>query len=301
MVTNTLLNNLRVMFSTLFKKGLDGANKDWEKVATLTQSNNASNVYSWLSKFPSMRQWIGDRVVKQMKESAYSIPNEKYEATVEVSREDMEDDNLGTYGPLMESMGQEAQDHINRLIFAALKGGFSAPCYDGQYFFDTDHPVYPEVDGTGEAVTTSNIIAPETTTEPAWFLLDTSRVIKPIIYQERTKPELEAITTPSNEAVFNRDVYPYGIRARRGVGYSFWQFAVASKAALTVENYEAARAAMMSFKKDGGDPLGIRPTTLVVSSENEAAAKKIIKAINLDNGQSNIHYKEVEIVCSSWL
>jgi phage major head subunit gpT-like protein len=34
---------------------------------------------------------------------------------------------------------------------------------------------------------------------------------------------------------------------------------------------------MQTFKRDGGDPMGIRPTHLVVDPANEAAARKILE------------------------
>nr|WP_235669647.1 Mu-like prophage major head subunit gpT family protein [Solidesulfovibrio carbinolicus] len=70
-----------------------------------------------------------------------------------------------------------------------LRLGLSTLCFDGQYFFDTDHPVNPNVDGTGAAATIANIA--DGTGIP-WFLLGTSRVLKPVLFQERTKPELTA-------------------------------------------------------------------------------------------------------------
>ncbi|MGF7271162.1 Mu-like prophage major head subunit gpT family protein, partial [Klebsiella pneumoniae] len=50
-----------------------------------------------------------------------------------------------------------------------------------------------------------------------------------------------------------------------------------------------------------GSPLGIRPTTLVVGPNNRAAAKKIIDAMLVDGGNSNIYYKDVEIVDSPFI
>ena len=51
---------------------------------------------------------------------------------------------------------QAAKDLMNDLIFQAYPAGFSSLCYDDQYFFDTDHPVFPNADGTGAPTTWSN-------------------------------------------------------------------------------------------------------------------------------------------------
>ena len=64
--------------------------------------------------------------------------------------------------------------------------------------------------------------------------------------------------------------------ARSNVGFGLWQLAFGSKADLTPENYEAARAAMMAFKGDNGRPLGIRPDTLVVAPSLEGDAMRLL-------------------------
>jgi phage major head subunit gpT-like protein len=43
------------------------------------------------------------------------------------------------YGPLMEDLAVEATYHPDELFFTALVNGESVACFDGQYFFDTDH------------------------------------------------------------------------------------------------------------------------------------------------------------------
>lgn len=61
-----------------------------------------------------------------------------------MDRDDIETDNLGIYTPLFTEMGRSTGEEWDMMVFAALKNGFSALCYDGQNFFDTDHPVLDE-------------------------------------------------------------------------------------------------------------------------------------------------------------
>jgi phage major head subunit gpT-like protein len=300
-IKKELLTDLYVNFSGLFKQGLASAPSVWKKVATMVPSSAATTAYGWLGRFPQLREWVGDRVIKDMVENAYMLPNKKFEGTVAVSRSDIEDDNLGMYSPIVQSMGEESELHIDRNVFSQLGLGLSELCYDGQNFFDTDHPVYPNHDGTGVAVSTSNIINPLVTDGPAWYLLDASKVIKPLIYQNRSAAELQTINDPQNDAVFMRDEYLYGVRARRAFGFSFWQMAVMSRDALNEENFNAAYQAMCSFKADGGDPLGLRPTILVVPPALRADAKALIEVERLANGASNPNYKVVEVLDTAWL
>lgn len=297
-ITPALLTSLRTGYSKAFQDALAATPTDWEKVATRVPSSNTSNTYGWLNQFPKLREWVGDRVVKDMAAQAYQVQNKLYEATVGVKRTDIEDDNVGVYTPLFAEMGRAARAHADELVFGLLAAGESTLCFDGQNFFDTDHPVYPNVDGTGTAATVSNLQAGM---GAPWYLLDCSRSLKPLIFQERTTPELESLTSTQDEAVFMRDEYRFGIRYRCNAGFGFWQLAYKSKAALDQANFNAAVAAMMSTKADGGRPLGVKPTHLVVPPALRADALSLIEAMTLSAGQSNPNYKAVEVIVSLWV
>lgn len=297
-ITPALITSLRTGFSKAFQDALAQTPTDWEKVATRVPSSNASNTYGWLGQYPKLREWVGDRVVKDMAAQGYTIANKLYEGTVGVKRTDIEDDNVGIYTPLFSEMGRAAKAHADELVFRLLAAGESTLCYDGQNFFDTDHPVYPNADGTGTATPVSNLQAG---TGPAWYLLDTSRALKPLIFQERTTPELEAMTATNDEGVFVRDEYRYGIRYRCNAGFGFWQMAYKSKATLDAANFNAAMAAMMNLKADGGRPLGIKPTVLVVPPTLRAAAIEIVKNERLASGASNPNFGAVDLIVSPWV
>ena len=269
-------------------------------VATVINSNSKSNTYGWLGRFPQLREWVGDRVFEHIKSSSYVIENKRYEATLNVEREDIEDDNMGMYRPMARAMADEMIAFLNRNLAALLKDGFINVCYDGQKFFD-EHPVYPKADGTGEAVNVSNIYGDTEAEGPPWFLLSLGGSLKPFIIQQRTTPEFEHITDTQNSTVFMKDQYLYGIRYRGSFGYGFWQQAVASREELTAGHYEAARLMMRQFKRDGGDPLGIVPTHLVVGADHESAARKILEAQLVDGGDSNVNYHTAELIVSPWL
>lgn len=113
--------------------------------------------------------------------------------------------------------------------------------------------------------------------------------------------ELEALTDPKDETVFMEDKVRYGIRYRGNFGYGLWQQAVASKADLNAANFEEAYKLMQGFKRDGGDPMGIMPTALVVPPSLQSNAEKILKVAQLANGGGNINYNKVELIVNPWL
>jgi phage major head subunit gpT-like protein len=271
----------------------------WDQVATLVPSTTASNTYGWLGDFPKLREWVGARVVKDMKASGYSIENKLFEATLGVQRTQIEDDQFGHYAPIAMSMGQEAAQHPDRMVQDIISNGHAALCYDGQNFFDTDHPVYPNEDGTGVATTWSNLTAGA---GAGWYLLDCSKVLKPFIFQERTKPELEMKFDPSNsDAVFNNDQYLWGIRYRCNAGYGFPQLAHKSLAALDAAAFEAARTIMRQRKGDGGRPLGVVPNLLLVPPSLESAADAIVNVRTLAGGGDNPNFGKAKVVVMDWV
>lgn len=299
-VTPALLTNLMTGFRSDFQSAYSAmqAQSQFGRIATTVPSSSKSNTYGWLGQFPKFREWVGDRVVKDMSASAYAITNKHYESTVGVSRDDIEDDNIGIYRPLMAEMGRGAAAYPDELVFALLGAGNATACYDGQFFFDTDHPVFPNTDGTGTAATISNNDVPGTSPGAAWYLLDVSRVLKPLIYQERKPANFVAMTTETDESVFTANEYRYGVDVRCNVGFGFWQMAYRSQQPLDADHYAAARAAMMGFTADGGRPLGIMPGLLVVPPSLEGAARTLITK---DSMGGNPWYQTADILVSPWL
>lgn len=297
-MTQAEFDALKTTLKARWNAGLALSKEDWKLVAKLVTSSSAANTYAWLSQFPAFREWVGARQHQKVKEQAFTVKNRKFETTVDVQRTDVEDDNCGHYGTLAESAGQAATDLKNDLIFQALGAGFAGICYDGQYFFDTDHPVFPNADGTGEAVAVSNMQAG---TGAPWILLCTKRAPAPIYLQERTAAQFDSLTSPQSGKVFEEDVYSFGGRWRGDAAYGFWQCAFGSKAELNAANFEAAYMAMMNFRGDGGKRLGIVPDTLVVGPDNLAAAEKLLKAAQNANGASNTNYQKVGLVATAWM
>jgi phage major head subunit gpT-like protein len=289
-VNQSNLTGIYQSFSTVFNQAFEGAPSMWQLISMLAPSAGRSVDYKWLGDFPMMQEWLGDRVLKDLTAFNYEIVNKDYEATVEVDRNDIEDDQIGVYTPMIQSLGAAAKQHPDILIFALLAAGFATVCYDGQFFFDTDHPVGDGVvsnDGSGSGT--------------AWYLLDLSRPIKPLILQRRKEPEFVAQDRTDDENVFMRKKFRYGVDDRKNVGYGLWQLAYGSKATLDAAAYAAARAAMMAFKNAEDVPLGIVPTHLVVPPTLESAARTILSVDNLASGAGNPWFKTAEPVVVPWL
>lgn len=282
-ITPSSLKSLYVAFSAAFHSGLGSAPSNYQQVATVVPSSTKSNEYGWLGKFPTMRQWIGDRVINGMAAHGYAIKNLPFELTVGVDRDDIEDDNLGIYHPMMVDLGQSTSEHPDGLVFGLLKAGVSTLCYDGQNFFDTDHPV---LNAAGKTVSQSNYDS-NSGAGTAWYLLDTSRALKPIIFQNRKSPNFVALDNETDPNVFMKKEYLYGVDSRCNVGFGFWQQAYCSRKDLTEENLQAAYTAMTSRTGDNGRALNVKPNLLVVPPTLKFTAAKILTAAQI-SGTDNI-------------
>lgn len=289
------LTLLKQGFNAAFKGAFTTAAPMWDKIAMKVPSTTGEEVYAWLGANTKMREWIGERVYQNLKLHGYTIKNKTFENTVSVPREAIEDDQYGTYTPLVAQLGQDAKLHPDELLFALVAAGTGTLCYDGQYFFDTDHPVGLQ----GQEASVSNYISAGGNNP--WYLLDTSKVLKPFILQTRRDYAFVAKTSLTDDNVIDKNEFVFGVDGRLNVGYGLWQQAFCSKATLDAAGYAAARTAMMGFKSDGGKPLGIKPNLLLVGPSNEKAALDVVTAERLANGASNVYRDTAVVVTCPWL
>ena len=291
MIINTAsLLGLYKAFNTKFQAAFDKAPTDFEKVAMTVPSGTGSNDYAWLANIPMVREWVGDRLIKSMEAMHYEIHNKDYEATVSVKRNDINDDQIGLYSPIFDTLGFNAKRHPDKLIFDLMSGGFDSLCFDGQYFFDTDHDVAGSSvsnDGGGSG-------------EP-WFLLCSTFPVRPFIFQSREKAKLVRMDKENDENTFMQKEYLYGVDYRGNAGYGLWQLAYGSKDTLNATNYAAARAAMMAFKNDEGVPLGIVPNLLVGGGTHESAGRSLVEIPTNASGAGNPWYNTAKLLITPWL
>ncbi len=294
-INSASLQTLYTGFSTAFQSGFAGVAPQYTRVATVVPSTTKQNEYGWLGQLPRIREWVGDRVVKSIELHGYSIRNKPWEMTIGVDRDDIEDDNLGVYTPLFQEMGRATATFPDELVWPLLKNGFTTPCYDGQYFFDTDHPVLDE-NGAPQSVSNSGGGA-----GTPWFLLDTSRALKPLIFQQRRAFDFVRMDRPTDEVVFTSKEYRYGVDGRMNAGFGFWQVAYGSKQTLDQDAYKAAFAALENMKGDHGRPLGIKPNLLVVPPSLREAGLEILNADRNAAGATNVWRGTAELLVVPWL
>ena len=293
LITPSTLKALQVTIDLRFKQAYNAVNPISTRLASTIPSGARGNVYPMHAKLAKLRQWEGERKIVNAKSYRYNLDNEKYELTLEVDRDDIEDDNIGVYSMVIDDMGQQSRLWPDDLVFAAILAGGTETAYDGTAFFSNSHDLgghtvdnlfastaltadnfaaaraammeYTGEDGESlrvrpdvllvppalevkarKIVQASTIVessaavdnvlrglcevvvAPQLSTsagglDTTWYLLDTSRPIRPFIFQQRMAPEMVALTSPNDEHVILRDKYLYGVKARGAAGYGpFW-------------------------------------------------------------------------------
>ena len=290
-INNDNLSSLYKGFSAVFREAFAKAGSVYGRIATEVPSTSRQEEYNWLGRVPRMREWIGERVIQNLSAYSYTVNNLDWEATVAVDRNDIEDDAVGIYTPMVRALAAAAATHPDELVFDLLADGFVNHCYDARAFFDTAHPtgagpaqsnkatatlsstsyaaarsammslvdergrtlgVVPDLlmvppqlekaaleilradlttDGSSNVYRNSAdlVVSPYLSGSPtAWYLLDTSKAVKPFIFQRRKAPVFVSKDSPDDERVFTRKEYLYGVDSRDNAGYGLWQLAYGS-------------------------------------------------------------------------
>ena len=133
----TLTKGLNAAFVKSFNNSEDPS--DVMPFIMETQSTSDKESYGWLGQSPSMSEWVDERQLKSLNEFDYEILNVDYEGTLSVSRNAIDDDQLGNVKTRIDDLARKARIHPRKLAIAAVEAGTTDLCYDGQPFFSNSH------------------------------------------------------------------------------------------------------------------------------------------------------------------
>lgn len=293
LITRTNLDALRTQLDLRYAQAYQEVQTFWEKLATPMPSNAKFNTYGWAAQSVELREWVGPRVALNLKEHDYTLQNKTYEGTLQVKREEIEDDNIGVFSNAMiPNLATAVKKHPDRLIKAMLQS--SSLAFDGIALFNASHLTYAPVGSTqtysnvhadldldaagfdtiyaqmasiigengevlgitpnliivppqlareakvimqsttyaipGSSLNTATVdnplrgmcdvlVVPELANEPnVWYVADTTKAVKPFVYQLRRAAELVARQNPDDPRVFDEDVFTWGVSIRDAVG-----------------------------------------------------------------------------------
>jgi phage major head subunit gpT-like protein len=285
-INSSTLQSLRTGFHSNFKSGYTAAPTFYDKFTSTISSTSDIETYGWMTQLPSMREWLGPRLVHNLNEAAYTLRNKSFELTIGVGREQIEDEKLGIYSTLFQDMGDSARRWPDQIVKTALQAGTSTTTFDGVNFFATTHPlnpagnqsnnftstaltapnyvttraammaytgsdgevmgvmpnlliVPPQLESTARTILNADflsagetnvwknsaqlLVIPQLANQATtWYLADTSRPIKPLIFQQRKAPEFVSRTELDSDTVFHKKTFEFGVDSRGAAGYSLW-------------------------------------------------------------------------------
>ncbi len=117
--------NLQGMYRTfkvIFNQAFAGAPSQCDLVAMRVPSTTREQSYPWLADFPGMREWIGDRAIKDISAFDYTIKNKSFESTVGVDRDDIDG-----YGPEVLTLNNPGTGIYKYKVYYFSDHGYAAP------------------------------------------------------------------------------------------------------------------------------------------------------------------------------
>lgn len=113
-----------------------------DRIAMPVMSDQSKEDYAWLGNVPQMREWKGGRQSRKLREFEYSITNKKYEATIDIPLDWVRRDKTGLVQRRISDLARRNAAHWRSLLTTIIANGHAGTyglCYDGQFYFDTDH------------------------------------------------------------------------------------------------------------------------------------------------------------------
>lgn len=304
-INSTNLNILTQGVQAAWNDAYANAPSDYlEDLATVVSSETTEEIYPLVAELPQFREWVGDRIARDIATYDYTLRNRDWELTLSLDRNKVLDDKYGIW--MQHSVPQIARNGKRKpalLVRDALRNGHLTKCFDGQNFFDPSHPINkfpgggfsgqtqsnyftatplnptnyqavraammafkgesgealnvypdllivpPQLEGMARSILNGDLIATASfagqtmvggysnplkgsakllvlqdlaVDADTWYLIDSSKPVKPIIYQNRQEPILVAQFSPQDESCYKRKKFEWGADMRGTAGYALW-------------------------------------------------------------------------------
>ena len=123
-----------------------------DAISNYFPSDQAEEIYAFLSQSPMLREWVGGRNAKGLRENNFSIRNKHFEATLKVMLSQLRRDKSSQLQMRINELARRNSSHWYSLVATLLAAGETGVCYDGDYFFGTAH-------SEGASGTQSNLLS----------------------------------------------------------------------------------------------------------------------------------------------
>ena len=140
LILKNKLQNAFIAVKTAWDGALKTVKESWRDWADGVNSDTETEYYNWTELLVTIREWIGDRVIGNIQGNEWSVKNRHYEGSFGLKVSDINDEKFGMLPRKTQELLAAARLHPENLLFDAVDGAFAGLCFDGQFFFDTDHP-----------------------------------------------------------------------------------------------------------------------------------------------------------------
>lgn len=102
-------------------------------------SDQDSEDYAWIGMVPQMAAKNGEKKFTQLRDTAWEVKNQEYQAGIAIPKKHILYDKTQQVMMRVNELADRSNAHWAKLVTTLILGGASGVCYDGEYFFDTDH------------------------------------------------------------------------------------------------------------------------------------------------------------------
>jgi len=152
----------RRVLGMFYEKLMQDAGLSWiDPISTpIIRSDQDSEDYGWLGQVPQMSESKGEKQFSQLRETDWNVKNVEYQGGLAIPLKHVLYDKTDQVRIRVNELAARSQSHWASLVAPLIINGESTACYDGQYYFDTDH-------SEGDSGTQSNDVGASATTATA--------------------------------------------------------------------------------------------------------------------------------------
>lgn len=151
----------RAALGMFFERLSQATGIDWLEAICTTPitSDQDSEDYPWLGMVPQMNVKKGSKKFDQLLKTNWNVKNVEYQGGIKLPKKLIIYDKTTQVMSRLSELAVRSLSHWASLIAPLIVNGESTVCYDGQFYFDTDHT-------EGDSGTQSNDINADISTYP---------------------------------------------------------------------------------------------------------------------------------------
>lgn len=186
----------------------------WEKFTQAIPSSARIEHYTWMSPSPGLNLYAGHRRFGSIDTVRYSVENKEFDASFQVLRRDIEDDQTGGYMLKPKELAERAKKFPGRWVIKHLSNAEGRTCFDGTNMAANSHVI-----GTGDNLLAKDCASNDGLTYNIAALF-TGGTLKPLLWQNRKPPEFKTDAgSPTSDMA---KIVHYWIDMEGEAAYGYW-------------------------------------------------------------------------------